>query len=503
MNKKKIIIIILVILILFGIYTLYNTFAVSTIASNNESNVYNITIGEGTTITVPKGSSKTIYFHLKNTNNGSVKYALGYNTTANIEVKVYEDSKDKVSDIIGYTENKYIKLYLNNPTNNSNTVTITSVLGYENGGDLIVPNGITLIEEVYTFKVTATITLTKLGLSVDTTHTPDFTTVSGNNGVKLNEDGDELATGLGDGTNGIYEAEDDLGTSYYFRGDVDNNYVYFAKNWWRIVRINGDGTIRMIYTDDPNNSSSNQYIGNSKYNSSSNDNAYMGYMYGTADSSIYDETHVNMNNSTIKEVIDLWYKNNLSSYSSYIADAIYCNDREVVTGTFGMAGTFNGDGTRINHTAYVSLKRNYIDHIPTLKCTNNNDRFTKSSSLGNGALTYSIGLITTDEVIMSGGNTPDVTTRTFIANDSYYLYPKNGNYYYWTMTPEAYFNKDNDTTGGNAFVNIVDYPGEILDSSVDYDYNAVRPVISLKSNAITGGDGTVSNPFYVNEKPTI
>ena len=125
MNKKKIIIIILVILILFGIYMLYNTFAVSTIASNNESNVYNITIGEGTTITVPKGSSKTIYFHLKNTNNGSVKYALGYNTTANIEVKVYEDSKDKTSDIIGYTENKYIKLYLNNTSTTDNTVTIT------------------------------------------------------------------------------------------------------------------------------------------------------------------------------------------------------------------------------------------------------------------------------------------------------------------------------------------------------------------------------------------
>ena len=150
MNKKKIIIIILVILILFGIYMLYNTFAVSTIASNNESNVYNITIGEGTTITVPKGSSKTIYFHLKNTNNGSVKYAVGYDTSTNIEVKVYEDSKDKVSDIIGYTENKYIKLYLKNPTNNSNTVTITSVLGYENGGDLIVPSDITLITEVYT-----------------------------------------------------------------------------------------------------------------------------------------------------------------------------------------------------------------------------------------------------------------------------------------------------------------------------------------------------------------
>ena len=149
-KNKKIIIIISVILILFGIYMLYNTFAVSTIASKSEDNIYDIIAGEGTTITVPKGSSKTIYLHLKNTNNSSVKYALGYNTNTNIEVKVYEDSKDKPSDIIGYTENKYIKLYLNNTSTTDNTVTITSVLGYENGGDLIVPDGITLVTEVYT-----------------------------------------------------------------------------------------------------------------------------------------------------------------------------------------------------------------------------------------------------------------------------------------------------------------------------------------------------------------
>ena len=82
-------------------------------------------------------------------------------------------------------------------------------------------------------------TLTNLGLSVDTSHTPDFTTVSGNSGIKF-VNNSQTATGLGDGTNGIYAAEDDLGTSYYFRGNVQNNYVYFAKNWWQIIRINGD-----------------------------------------------------------------------------------------------------------------------------------------------------------------------------------------------------------------------------------------------------------------------
>ena len=336
-------------------------------------------------------------------------------------------------------------------------------------------------------------TLTNLGLSVDDSHTPDFATVSGNSGVKYDGDGNQTATGLGDGTNGVYAAEDDLGTSYYFRGDVHNNYVYFAKNWWQIIRINGDGTIRMIYTGNPNNSSANQYISKSAYNSSYNDNAYVGYMYGTAGSSTYEETHANTNDSTIKTVIDSWYQNNLSSYSQYIADAIYCNDREVVNVTYGSGTVFNGNGAGTSESAYASLKRNFIDHNPTLKCTNNNDKFTVNNTLGNGALTNPIGLATTDEIVMSGANAYDEATSSYITNNSYYLYPKGGNYYYWTMTPFAY-------AGGNARVDSVINDGFVNGGDVNYNI-AVRPVVTLLSNAISGGDGTVGNPFYVNEEP--
>ena len=247
-------------------------------------------------------------------------------------------------------------------------------------------------------------TLTNLGLSVDTEHTPDFTTVSGNSGIKKNDSDETLATGLGDNTNGIYKSEDDLGNSYYFRGNVTNNYVYFAKNWWQIIRINGDGTIRMIYTSNPNDSNANQYISRSSFNNNSNDNAYVGYMYGTAGSSTYNATHTNTNSSTIKTVIDTWYQNNLSSYSKYIADAIYCNDREVVVvqvnNFLGMTITGNGAGT--NESAYAGFNRTFVDHAPTLKCKNKNDRFTTSSTLGNGALTNPIALITSDEVVMGG-----------------------------------------------------------------------------------------------------
>ena len=327
------------------------------------------------------------------------------------------------------------------------------------------------------------ITLNNLGLSVDTSHTPDFTTVSGNNGVKVDYNtGDALATGVGDSTNGIYEAEDDFGTSYYFRGAVENNYVYFAKNWWQIVRINGDGTIRMVTAD---------IIEHSPFNNSYDDNAYVGYMYGTAGSSTYEKTHANTNNSTIKTYIDAWYQDNLSSYSSYIADAIYCNDRSVVTVNDIGGLTLIGNGAGMEESAYASFNRTYVDHSPSLKCSNKNDRFTVSSSLGNEALTYPIGLLTSDEVVMGGGVGFDPPTMTYIENENYYLYKNN---FYWTMTPF-------DFAGGGARVDSVYRDGRLKDRSVD-DNRGVRPVVSLKSDAITGGSGTKEKPFYVNEVPS-
>lgn len=92
---------------------------------------------------------------------------------------------------------------------------------------------------------------------------------------------------------GMYAAEDDLGTSYYFRGAVDNNWVKFGKDssgndiYWRIIRINGDGSIRMVYTGTTAPTESTKVImtgegtgiGRSAFNSSSNSSEYVGYMY--------------------------------------------------------------------------------------------------------------------------------------------------------------------------------------------------------------------------------
>lgn len=332
------------------------------------------------------------------------------------------------------------------------------------------------------------------------TDTPDFSTVSGNNGDDVNGN-----TNLGDGTKGIYKTEDDLGTSYYFRGAVENNYVKFANFYWRIIRINGDGTIRMIYAGTSahanGESTTDTSIGDSIYNDNGDDTAYVGYMYGTAGASTYAVAHSNTNNSTIKTLIDNWYKTNIvdKGFSNYVADAIYCNDRSLVpttdtnvntifSNTIGEDNTGLGYGS--NATAYGSFKRNYVEHTPSLKCPNNNDKFT-TENIGNSKLTYPVALITTDEVSLAGGLTMDLETGNYVMNLDYYLY--NGNYYwtmtpcYWTMTPWAF-------EGGAAYVDFVDDFGYF---DIVNGIYAARAVISLNSNAISVGSGTMTDPFVV------
>lgn len=275
----------------------------------------------------------------------------------------------------------------------------------------------------------AKVTLTSLNLS-PSSGTPNFT-----------------KTSIDDGTNGIYSAKDDLGTSYYFRGNVTNNYVKFANKYWRIIRINGDGTIRMIYAGTSahangynDSSTDDMNIGKSAFNSSYNDNTYVGYMFGTAGASTYANTHSNTTNSTIKTRLDSWYDTNIvnTGNEKYIADAIYCNDRSVSSGT--------GIGTT-NTTYAAKTRRN--NGQPTLKCANNNDKFTKSTTIGNGKLTKMIGLITSDEVIYAGGN-----SGTY--NQEYYLYSGD---WYWTMAPYSY-------ASGRAFVGYVGSRGLLSSGDV-------------------------------------
>ena len=120
-------------------------------------------------------------------------------------------------------------------------------------------------------------------------------------------------------------------TVYYYAGNTTNNWVKFAGFYWRIIRTNADGSVRLLYHG-TSTDSTNAYIGSSAFNSSYDDPMYVGYMYGTSGSLANNRT--NTNDSTIKTAIDTWYANNMTAYTSYLSTtAVYCNDRNLASGS--------------------------------------------------------------------------------------------------------------------------------------------------------------------------
>ena len=316
----------------------------------------------------------------------------------------------------------------------------------------------------------------------------------------VNDDGTVQVTGIESENSYLCSAPDDYGTSYYYRGNVTNNYVKFGDYYWRILRINGDGSIRIIYDGTSahanGESSEDRQVGTSAYNSSYNDNAYVGYMYGTAGSDGYEATHANANDSTIKAYLDNWYKTNIEDkgLSSYISDTLFCNDRSLLHNTAqDYAGQeFSNLGYGTEWTAYrwygdpmvASMGDEYANLLtyPNLQCPNQNDRFTVDDEVtGNGDLTYPIGLVNTDEVYLAGGyNT---------SNSGYYLYTGNS---YWTMSPLNFI-------GGRADVRSVYSNGSALDNSGVDGSRGVRPTLNLIPDSLKVGSGTADDPYRMTE----
>ena len=258
---------------------------------------------------------------------------------------------------------------------------------------------------------------------------------------------------------------EDNKVTYYFRGAVKNNYVSFAGFTWRIIRINEDGSIRLIKQDS---------IGDSAFNEKESYNTYVGYMYGTLSLTNYEAAHANTNSSTIKKALDNWYKTNLISYSSLIADSGFCGDRSLASGL----------GYGKNQTQYGVYNRLKNNKEPQFVCPQNNDLYTTlTATKGNKSLTYPIGLITADEVAYAGG--------VNVSNNNYYLL--NGSMF-WTMSPYDF--------SSSAYVSIVyddglRHRGTLIADNAQIS-SSIRPVISIKANTqITSGDGISSNPYVI------
>ena len=348
----------------------------------------------------------------------------------------------------------------------------------------------------------------------------------------------DFATATTASDKGMYKAQDDLGTSYYFRGAVDNNWVKYGKYtkdtyitadsnnntslvescnglnfciklaskgddmYWRIIRVNGDNSIRMIYTGtsapDNNtkvvmteNTNNSGYIratsaGMSKFNQNSDNAEYVGYMYTIG------EQHGTSQSSDIKTYLEDWYANytDLNKTGTKIIDQIYCNDRTASTSESGTAGEISSWASTGTQYAYGAGLRLYGDSSkpsPSLKCTNANDKFTTTIAKGNGKLSYSVGLITADEVNMAGAD------NQFNSNASYYLYIGSD---YWTGSPIAYSRKQFGGGESREFGVYDDGRLGAYDVS-NNDDSMVRGVVSLSSDAKLLGSGTYNDVYTV------
>ena len=285
--------------------------------------------------------------------------------------------------------------------------------------------------------------------------------------------------------NTLYKAQEDNTDVYYFAGEVENNWVKFAGFYWRIIRTNSDGSVRLLYVG-TSADTKKAYIGQTNYNNSDNDSILVGYKYGTSGS--LENNRTNENSSLIKTYIDNWYKDNLTDYTKYLSTtAVYCNDRTVTKDTYTISsGSFYYD-------AYYRLETTFT---PTYTCSNSYDAFSFTNVYAK--LDYPVGLITADELAYLG-----ITAKSSGTVDSPYTWVnKNSNgdnaadIWWWTMTPNEY----NEYYKQPA-MRVAYRGGKIGGSSVtNTELGAVRPVISIKENTVyKSGNGSASDPYTIKE----
>lgn len=278
---------------------------------------------------------------------------------------------------------------------------------------------------------------------------------------------------------GMFMTSDVYGSTYYFRGAVENNWVEFAGFYWRIVRINGDGSVRLIYsgTEAPTEEEKVAKLGKDTgldiipFNLLGNSAEYAGYMYELG------VQHGLKNDSNIKEYNDEWYYNNLINYDDYIVDNGFCYSREAYS-SFSSESKSSGIGVDEQYFQSAILLAN---NNPSLLCESNYDYYTvEDSDFGNSALLYPIALLTAEEMVLAGGKVNN-------KNASYYLY---SDAYYWFGSPysisleraSVYLIKGSSSTANYYYVN-------------EYSTYQSRPVISIDGSLSVTGDGSWDSPY--------
>ena len=482
-NKKIVIITIISLIVLTGIYLLYNTYALTTKTTNN-GDYYTINLTDSNIVSLAANEEKTVICQINNTNNGTVSYGVAYNNS-NIEVKVYSDSKDKVTGTIGANDNKYVKLHLKNKTSSNTTLEITAVMGYENGGDLIVPSDSTLVTGTYTAPISLAKYITNLYANASKS------TVT-NNSITYNYATSESL--MNDRLGGTTSSLDGGNIRYY--GASPKNYVYFncetypSTNCelWRIIGV-FDGKIKLMR---------NESIGNYSWDTSASsvNSGYGVNEWSQADlmkllnpghesESVGGSLYYNSKSKTC------YNRNNNATTSCNFTSTGIKNDttRNMIAETTWNLGGWD--------TSNIYSNVMYEKERGTTVISNPSDGITRTTTwTGKIALAYpsDYGFATdlskcSQTLSNYGSSTDSYACRN---NDwMYSIITNSGSGYGWLLTPsssDAYvaFNVNSDGYVGshNDVINYV------------YIEYGVAPVLYLCSDQdIVAGDGSQSNPY--------
>ena len=434
-----------------------------------------------------KGKAKTSYFDFNIKLKADAKKTVKYNiyltksttsTLDNSKLKIYltDQSNNVIKDVTSVQNlqifSKYANSYLlyQKEITSTNNTEVTDYyrlrvwLDDSLGTSITENNGVHTIEEPnFSYKFTVNV-----DVGDNDSKTMLTSLILGDNNSNVLSSSATLTSdyaSAGDAS-GLYKSiagETDSGTTYFYRGAVTNNYVSFANMLWRIVRINEDGTIRLVLQDGINNNTSYQF----SFTNSGNGDLAQTY-YSNTDTESSDGLGA-------KKMLDNWYQSNLKDYDTMISNSKFCESYKAITTT----GHLTGDANPVLMTNYVA----------NFNCPTDGN--------GKGVVTSKIGLLNYDEVIHAG-------TYPNTQNVNIYL---DNNQVFWLMTGDGY-----DGDGPYVFVlaniSALNAKGYIYSAwpvmgNGNFDLYGVtliitfRPVISLNADTMVTGSGTESDPYVV------
>lgn len=259
----------------------------------------------------------------------------------------------------------------------------------------------------------------------------------------------------------LSKTSDNNGTSYYYRGGVDDNYVNFANRCWRIVRIEGDGSIKLVLEDGNYECDSDYYrgdwhVGRGEYGSET----------------VNGQTRFKFTGSSMASNLKSFQNSYLSSYLNFMKSDSWCIDKN------GQ----NYSTSSFNYNSYNRIYR-YDSSNPTFSCDTANKVTTYD-----GTNAMYVGALTADEVAYAGGVLNLQYNEYYLIND----YQKNSGSVFWTLTPTSFATSDK--------IAALSYKGHIGEWAANDSgsYISYRPAVILKKTAIAyTGNGTKADPYDV------